>query len=152
MPQITRTQTARGRLVIPIPARLRWRKLSCHSRALRKSQCVTLRASAISRGGVTTIINASTLKDKDYEEIDRRFRNRVRRRHRLRHDDRVEFTAGEGGHVLHCFYLRLTRMRRLMNVRLLTPRVDVRQRTWLASRPYNVTSAGYDNYMKLYIS
>ena len=55
-------------------------------------------------------------------------------------------------HVLHCFYLRLTKMRRLMNVRLLTPRVDVRQRTWLASRPYNATTAGYDNYMKLHIS
>ena len=81
------------------------------------SSCVTLRASAISRGGVTTTINASTLKDKDYEEINRRFRNRVRRRHRLRRDERVEFTAGEGGHVLHCFYLRLTRMRRLMSNR-----------------------------------
>ena len=66
---------------------------------------------------VTTIINASTLKDRDYEEIGRRFRNRIRRRHRLRRDDRVEFTAGEGGHVLHCFYLRLTRMRRLMSNR-----------------------------------
>ena len=58
---------------------------------------------------VTTTINASTLKDKDYEEINRRFRNRIRRRHRLRRDERVEFTAGEGGHVLHCFYLRLTK-------------------------------------------
>ena len=40
----------------------------------------------------------------------------------------------------------------LSHVRLLTPRVDVRQKIWLARRPYNVTSAGYDNYMKLYIS
>ena len=71
-----------------------------------------LTGAAISRGGVTTTINASTLKDKDYEEINRPFEPCSPSSPAPSHEC-VEFTAGEGGHVLHCFDPPTTRMRRL---------------------------------------